>query len=76
MAAMENVVRLADYRKRRAARIGRQAPANDWGPQYYCLKCDGDEFKLYASGMVHCAHCGSLMRNLLISGTKAEEAPQ
>jgi hypothetical protein len=76
MAAMENVVRLADYRKRRAARSSRPAPLNDWGPQYYCLKCDGDEFKLYASGMVHCAHCGSLMRNLLISGTKAEEAPQ
>jgi len=76
MAAMENVVRLADYRRRRAARSGSQAPANDCGPQYYCLKCDGDEFKLYASGMVHCAHCGSLMRNLLISGTKTEEAPQ
>jgi ribosomal protein L37AE/L43A len=76
MAAMENVVRLADYRKRRAARNSRPAPASDWGPQYYCLKCDGDEFKLYASGMVHCAHCGSLMRNLLISGTTAEEAPQ
>jgi len=76
MAAMENVVRLADYRKRRAARSSRPAPASDWGPQYYCLKCDGDEFRLYASGMVHCAHCGSLMRNLLISGTKAEEAPQ
>ena len=76
MAAMENVVRLADYRKRRAARTGRRTPSNDWGPQYYCLKCDGDEFKLYASGMVHCAHCGSLMRNLLITGSKAEEAPQ
>jgi hypothetical protein len=73
---MENVFRLAEYRKRRAARLRRQAPANDWGPQYYCLKCDGDEFRLYASGMVHCAHCGSLMRNLLISSPKAEEAPQ
>jgi hypothetical protein len=76
MAAMENVVRLADYRKRRAARSARPTPGTDWGPQYYCLKCDGDEFRLYASGMVHCAHCGSLMRNLFISGTKTEEAPQ
>jgi ribosomal protein L37AE/L43A len=49
--------------------------AQDWGPQYYCLRCDGDEFKLYASGVVHCAHCGSMMRNLLVNGTKAEEAP-
>lgn len=72
---MENVVRLADYRKRRG-RAQRAASGHDWGPQYYCLKCDADEFKLYASGMVHCAHCGSLMRNLLIGGTKTEEAPQ
>lgn len=71
---MENVVRLAEYRKRRRAQ--REASVSDWGPQYYCLKCDGDEFKLYASGMVHCTHCGSLMRNLLITSTKTEEAPQ
>jgi ribosomal protein L37AE/L43A len=68
---MENVVRLADYRRRRAGRGARR----DSGAQYYCLRCDGDEFRLYASGMVHCAHCGALMRNLLISGTKTEEAP-
>jgi hypothetical protein len=68
---MENIVRLADYRKRRG-RTSRQAPVNDWGPQYYCLRCDGDEFKLYASGIVHCAHCGSMMRNLQVSGTKSE----
>jgi len=36
---------------------------------------DGDEFRLYASAMVHCAHCGALMRNLLVSGAKADEAP-
>jgi ribosomal protein L37AE/L43A len=69
-----NVVRLAEYRKRRQA--AQQARPQDWGPQYYCLRCDGDEFKLYASGVVHCAHCGSMMRNLLVNGTKAEEAPQ
>ena len=69
---MENIVRLADYRKRRAGASRQAPPVNDWGPQYYCLRCDGDEFKLYASGIVHCAHCGSLMRNLLVSGTKSE----
>jgi hypothetical protein len=68
---MENVVRLADYRRRRA-RAARQAPERDFGPQYYCLRCDADEFKLYASGMVHCAHCGSMMRNLLVDSTKPE----
>ena len=72
--APTNIVRLAEYRKRRQA--AEQSRSQDWGPQYYCLRCDGDEFKLYASGVVHCAHCGSMMRNLLINGSKAEEAPQ
>ena len=70
----DNVVRLAEYRKRRQA-APQKSLAQDWGPQYYCLRCDGDDFKLYASGVVHCAHCGSMMRNLLINGAKAEEAP-
>ena len=74
-ATPDNVVRLAEYRKRRKPAAPQRAVAQDWGPQYYCLRCDGDEFKLYASGVVHCAHCGSMMRNLLINSTKAEEAP-
>jgi hypothetical protein len=72
---MQNVVRLADYRRRRAGRGARRSPAPDSGAQYYCLRCDADEFRLYASGMVHCAHCGALMRNLLVCGPKTEEAP-
>lgn len=73
--AADNVVRLAEYRNRRKAAAPQKTPVQDWGPQYYCLRCDGDEFKLYASGVVHCAHCGSMMRNLLVNGSKAEEAP-
>ena len=73
----ENVVRLADYRAKRRARAAHVAAIHQgWGPQYYCLRCDGDEFKLFASGIVHCAHCGSLMRNLFISGSKSEEPAQ
>ena len=72
--AQSKVVRLAEYRKRRQA--AQQARSQDWGPQYYCLRCDGDEFKLYASGIVHCTHCGSLMRNLLINSTKSGESEQ
>jgi len=68
----ENVVRLADYRANRRARSS-HAAMQGWGPQYYCLRCDGDEFKLYASGSVHCSHCGSLMRNLFIGAAKSEE---
>ncbi len=72
----ENVVRLADYRAKRTVRSVARASAPGWGPQYYCLRCDADEFKLYASGGVHCTHCGSLMRNLFISGSKSEEPAQ
>jgi hypothetical protein len=72
---MQNVVRLADYRRRRANRGARRTPVHDSGAQYYCLRCDADEFRLYASGMVHCAHCGAMMRNLLVCATKTEEAP-
>ena len=60
---MENIVRLAEYRKRR-----KPAPkaAAELAAQYFCTRCDGDEFKLSAAGMVHCAHCGAVMRNLLV----------
>jgi ribosomal protein L37AE/L43A len=73
---MENVVRLADYRRRRVGRGARRTPGHDSGAQYYCLRCDCDEFRLYATGMVHCAQCGALMRNLAVCATKTEEAPQ
>jgi hypothetical protein len=72
--AAGNIVRLAEYRKRRrAATLSRSMPAN-WGAQYYCLRCDADEFRLYASGTVHCAHCGAFMRNLGLTVASTEEA--
>jgi tRNA(Ile2) C34 agmatinyltransferase TiaS len=65
---MENIVRLADYRKHRKpacpAPPGAQPSA---GAQYFCTRCDADEFRLSPLGAVHCAHCGALMRNLLVS---------
>jgi hypothetical protein len=65
---MENIVRLAEYRKRRQAqRPAAPAGSADTGSQYFCTRCDGGEFRLTALGMVHCAHCGALMRNLLVS---------
>ena len=63
---MENIVQLAEYRKRRQAAKRLSAPA-DIGAQYFCTRCDADEFKLSAAGMVHCAHCNALMRNLLVA---------
>jgi ribosomal protein L37AE/L43A len=67
---MENIVDLADYRKRRQAR----QPAPQVGAQYFCTRCDAGEFRLSALGMVHCAHCGALMRNLLVSPSPSQEA--
>ena len=65
---MENIVRLAEYRTRRQAqRPATPAGSADTGSQYFCTRCDGGEFRLTALGMVHCAHCGALMRNLLVS---------
>ena len=70
---MENIVRLAEYRKRKKRPA---APVHnpDCGSQYFCTRCDGSEFKLSALGMVHCAHCGALMRNLLVSPSPSQEA--
>ena len=73
-AVQDNIVRLAEYRRRRhETPVRRKAPAN-WGAQYYCLRCDADEFRLYASGNVHCAHCGAFMRNLGLTVATPEEA--
>jgi ribosomal protein L37AE/L43A len=72
---MKNIVRLAEYRKRRKP-ARRAAPAPEAGAQYFCTRCDADEFKLSAAGMVHCAHCGALMRNLLVSSSPSQEAGQ
>ena len=68
---MENIVDLAEYRKRRKAA---RPAAPQLGAQYFCTRCDASEFKLSALGMVHCAHCGALMRNLLVSPSPNQEA--
>ena len=81
----ENVVRLAEYRMRRRSAPRKQpastvTPAKGTGtagnvtapgPQYFCTRCDADEFRLFASGRAHCAHCGAMMRNLAIKGETA-----
>jgi ribosomal protein L37AE/L43A len=72
---MENIVRLAEYRKRRKPARRASAPV-ELSAQYFCTRCDADEFKLSAAGMVHCAHCGALMRNLLVTASASQEADQ
>jgi ribosomal protein L37AE/L43A len=62
---MEKVVQLSEYRKARKPAPA-EAVAQEPPPHYFCQRCDTDQFKLYASGVVHCAHCGALMRNILV----------
>ena len=71
---MENIVRLAEYRKRRKPAQRPVAPDNAAGAQYFCTRCDSDEFRLSALGMVHCAHCGALMRNLFVGPSSTPAA--
>ncbi len=67
---MKNVVRLDDYRKtRKSARSPARAPD---AARFFCLSCDADQFKLYASGTVHCANCAALIRNIEISDSQAK----
>lgn len=77
---MENIVLLDEYRKQRKP-ARRAAPSSGidhskdpTGAQYFCTRCDSDEFRLSALGMVHCAHCSALMRNLLVSPAPSREA--
>jgi hypothetical protein len=66
---MENIVRLDDYRKaRKPAPSLAKAPD---APRFFCLSCDTDQFKLYASGTIHCASCGALIRNIEVSDSTA-----
>jgi ribosomal protein L37AE/L43A len=60
-----NVVRLDEYRKSRLPARPQAASAPD-AEHYFCMRCDSDQFRLYASGEVHCSKCGSLMQNLSI----------
>ena len=45
----------------------RKKPELDLGPEFYCLRCETNSFRLYASGVVHCGSCGAMMRNLFIT---------
>ena len=66
MEAVENIVRLAEYRRRKAT-AQRAGASGEPGAQYFCLRCEAEEFRLYASGTCHCAKCGALIRNLAVA---------
>lgn len=73
MDAMANVVRLAEFRRRK--QLAQRATASpESGAQYFCLRCEADEFRLYATGTIHCAKCGALIRNIHVNPSPSPEA--
>ena len=66
MDAVKNVVRLAEFRRRKVL-AQRVAASAEPGAQYFCLRCEHEEFRLYASGTIHCARCGALIRNINVT---------
>ena len=73
MDAVENVVRLAEFRRRKAM-AQRAAASAESGAQYFCLRCEHEEFRLYASGTIHCARCGALIRNIKVTPSPSPQA--
>jgi ribosomal protein L37AE/L43A len=71
MEAVENIVRLADFRRRKAM-AQRAGASAEPGAQYFCLRCEAEEFRLFASGIVHCAKCGALIRNVKVDSQRHE----
>ena len=73
MDAVENVFRLAEFRRRKA--LAQRAGASaEPGAQYFCLRCEHEAFRLYASGTVHCAKCGALIRNIRVNPSPSPQA--
>lgn len=70
---MANVVRLSEFRRRKS-QTPRAAAAPEPAAQYFCLRCEAEGFRLYASGRVNCARCGALIRNLRVSPSPSTRA--
>jgi hypothetical protein len=75
-ALTATIVQLSDYRKPPKAprTVAPRADPAQGAPHYFCLRCDTDDFKLYSSGVVHCSHCGALMRNITVSDSEEGKA--
>jgi hypothetical protein len=74
---MATIVHLSDYRKAHTApkrAVTPPAVSPEGAPHYFCLRCDTDDFKLYSSGVVHCSHCGALMRNITVADSEQGKA--
>jgi len=65
-SAMAEILRLSEYRRpQKPSPRGDKLPPE--GPQYFCLRCDGNEFRLFATGNVQCSRCGAMIRNVTVA---------
>lgn len=64
---MSTVVRLEDYRKAKPTQKVQPAATTEVldAEHYFCQRCDSDQFRLYATGAVHCSKCSALMSNVI-----------
>ena len=35
--------------------------------QFYCTRCDGDQFRVYTLGRIECVKCRAHMRNIFVT---------
>ena len=57
---MSEVLELKNYRKVKQP-TKRQAL---WPNEYYCQRCDGNQFRFRESGEIFCDGCGVMIKNL------------
>jgi ribosomal protein L37AE/L43A len=76
---MAHIVDLSRYREARKPAPHRDtAPVSAYKPEphFFCQRCESEQFKLFSSGVVHCAHCGARMRNLSVSDTPGSQGAE
>jgi hypothetical protein len=57
-----SIISLDAHRKSQASAA--KKPALPDTPQFHCKQCEGEDFKLYSDGAVHCGSCFAVMNNL------------
>jgi DNA-directed RNA polymerase subunit RPC12/RpoP len=61
---MGDVVQLPQ--RRPGAPVHRHGSTPGAGLEYYCERCESEQFRLLTAGDVHCARCGARMANLQV----------
>ena len=66
---MAKVFRMSDFRPPQP--VAPEFPSErDAKPAYFCMRCDTDRFKLYPAGVVRCANCSAVMRNITFTDSR------